>query len=122
MLVKENLVDTKVDQAVCRTFFSQVRKAYIISSQIQRCRRKAVKDTQKLSQSNEEGHKLPRSGQAVHARDVVPLERHLDVDDGTNVDQEIERPIVHGVIVLFGSAATFVVEPFDVAGCSDKGE
>lgn len=104
------------------TFIPQIRKAHIVSSQIQSRRGKAVEDAQELSQGNEKGHELSRGSQAVHTGDVVPLKRHLDVDYGADIDQEIERPVIHGVVVLSGLSVYFAAKSADKTGRSDKGE
>jgi hypothetical protein len=53
---------------------------------------------EELGQRNEEGHELARTAQGIYARDVVPFDRHLHVDDDADIEEDLELSHRHAVV------------------------
>jgi hypothetical protein len=62
--------------------------------------REPIQRGEELGQRNEEGHELARTAQGIYARDVVPFDRHLHVDDDADIEEDLELSRRHVVVLV----------------------
>jgi hypothetical protein len=69
--------------------------------------REPIQRSEELGQRNEEGHELARTAQGIYARDVVPFDRHLHVDDDADIEEDLELSRRHVVVLVVFTLVRF---------------